>query len=610
MQAAGGAGALTSLAGNSGTATPSSGVITVTTGAANATGTALFTGASHTLTLTFEDSQSNVVLGGNTPLQHLTSGSGNTALGDGVLRALTSGSGNTCIGGSAGLALTIGSRNTFIGGTCGNTPSTGSYNTCLGDEVANTTGSWNGDYNTLISFASGDNYSATESSNILIGANVLGTQGESNVLRIGNATGTGDGNIAQGSAFIQGIYGATPSSPQMVTISSDGNLGSQAIPSSSVTFTGDSGTPFSGSSVTITGASTGLTFDASTPNLTLGGILVGANGGTGVANTGLTIDLTFAGSGYVLTSDGSGNATWQAAGGGGSVTFTGNAGTPFSGSAVTIAAGASNGTVVFTASSPDLTLTFTDSNNNTALGGNAFSTTSGTPGANTAFGLNALAGIAGGGPVSGSNNTGIGLNALIRLSSGSDNTAIGQSTLTLTETGSSNIAVGSTAGSAVLAANNNTISIGSTGVSGGGSGGETVIGYILNDTGTSTQTACYIDGIAGVSVGTTAVLITAGGQLGVGVSSARYKDNIKDMGDISSSLHKLRPVVFTLKSNPELGIRTGLIAEEVAKIMPSLVRHGKNGLAEGVHYHELPALLLNEIQKLRREVDQLKEKVG
>lgn len=42
--------------------------------------------------------------------------------------------------------------------------------------------------------------------------------------------------------------------------------------------------------------------------------LNGANGGTGVANTGLTVDLASGATGKVLTSDSSGNATWQVAG--------------------------------------------------------------------------------------------------------------------------------------------------------------------------------------------------------------------------------------------------------------------------------------------------------
>lgn len=48
-----------------------------------------------------------------------------------------------------------------------------------------------------------------------------------------------------------------------------------------------------------------------------GSPLNGANGGTGVNNSGLTINLGSGSTGYLLTSDSSGNATWQAGGGGG-----------------------------------------------------------------------------------------------------------------------------------------------------------------------------------------------------------------------------------------------------------------------------------------------------
>lgn len=42
------------------------------------------------------------------------------------------------------------------------------------------------------------------------------------------------------------------------------------------------------------------------------GVLSGEHGGTGIANTGLTINLGSATTGYLLTADSSGNATWQA----------------------------------------------------------------------------------------------------------------------------------------------------------------------------------------------------------------------------------------------------------------------------------------------------------
>lgn len=67
--------------------------------------------------------------------------------------------------------------------------------------------------------------------------------------------------------------------------------------------------------------------------------------------------------------------------------------------------------------------------------------------------------------------------------------------------------------------------------------------------------------------------VNSSGKLGTSVSSARFKQNIQDMGDSSHALLALRPVTFHYK--PELdpdGIaQFGLVAEEVEKINPALV---------------------------------------
>lgn len=66
--------------------------------------------------------------------------------------------------------------------------------------------------------------------------------------------------------------------------------------------------------VTLTLGGTPATALLQAASITAGwtGTLSGARGGTGVANTGLTINLGSPTTGYVLTSDVSGNATWQA----------------------------------------------------------------------------------------------------------------------------------------------------------------------------------------------------------------------------------------------------------------------------------------------------------
>ena len=52
------------------------------------------------------------------------------------------------------------------------------------------------------------------------------------------------------------------------------------------------------------------------------------------------------------------------------------------------------------------------------------------------------------------------------------------------------------------------------------------------------------------------------------------------------------------------GLQYGLIAEEVAAIYPQLVVYGRDGQVESVQYHQLPALLLNEMQKQHQEMQQ------
>jgi hypothetical protein len=81
---------------------------------------------------------------------------------------------------------------------------------------------------------------------------------------------------------------------------------------------------------------------------------------------------------------------------------------------------------------------------------------------------------------------------------------------------------------------------------------------------------------------------------------------VRDMGEVSSPLMNLRPVTFRYK-NQEGGVHFGLIAEEVEQVMPELAVRGADGQIETVAYHEMPALLLNELQKQRDIIAHLGE---
>lgn len=89
-------------------------------------------------------------------------------------------------------------------------------------------------------------------------------------------------------------------------------------------------------------------------------------------------------------------------------------------------------------------------------------------------------------------------------------------------------------------------------------------------------------------------------------SSIRYKTNVRDMGNQSSIIHKLKPVTFNFKKNPGV-LAWGLIAEDVDQVFPQLVVYDKNDQPETVKYHDLVPLLLNEVQKLAKEVKTLKD---
>ena len=103
------------------------------------------------------------------------------------------------------------------------------------------------------------------------------------------------------------------------------------------------------------------------------------------------------------------------------------------------------------------------------------------------------------------------------------------------------------------------------------------------------------------------MLINGKGQLGILASSARYRRDIRDMGDGSERLLDLRPVTFRYKQDASGERQYGLVAEEVAKVYPELVVRSGTGEVQSVKYEELIPMLLNEVQHQRKELSALSE---
>ena len=108
-------------------------------------------------------------------------------------------------------------------------------------------------------------------------------------------------------------------------------------------------------------------------------------------------------------------------------------------------------------------------------------------------------------------------------------------------------------------------------------------------------------------------MVNNSGQLGVAGSSIRFKDEVRDMGEASSGLLRLRPVTFFYKQSEQSGPRQlqyGLIAEEVAEVYPELVEYSETGEPFTVRYHLLGSMLLNEVQKQDHQIHQQQARIA
>lgn len=584
------------LTGNAGGAIPPDGLGNIDITTANAT--PIFDGSGNSLTLDFNKENlllgaslgvvsaiGNVGIGGGStgaPLTSLTSGQGNVAIGAGTALLLSSGSNNCLIGARNGRDITSAIQNVGIGSDSLFALQTGGSNTALGQSTLSflTTGS----RNIAIGISSGtsssgQSYNGAESSNIVIGN--TGVNGESNVIRLGT---NGSSLGQQNSCYVAGITGSTVAASAPIGVASTGQLSSLGFGVAGEVFTsGGAGVSPSwqaagGGALTLTGNSGG----ALSPT---GGNwnIVTSNASIAVAGTGSTLTLNFNQTNLVLGSSipsltsgvrnvGLGSNCLNALTSGADCTVAGyQAGQAINGGQRCTLIGSNAGAAL------------TASVDVTAIGANALVTaTGGTE--STAVGSGALRFFT---TISNSRNTAIGHNSLPNLQTGVRNIGLGYTAgTTYTGSESSNIIIGSTG----TIGDNNTVRIGSQG------------------SGVGQQNLCFISGITGATVTGTAVLCSTAGQLGTISSSLRYKENVTDMSEDVSIMH-LRPVEFNYKSDASQTKKYGLIAEEVEQDFPYLCFYNENNEPESVQYHELPVLLLKEIQRLNQRITALEANI-
>jgi hypothetical protein len=275
---------------------------------------------------------------------------------------------------------------------------------------------------------------------------------------------------------------------------------------------------------------------------------------------------------------------------------------------------------------------------------------------NTAFGFNALTANEAGG----TNNTAIGNAALDSNTTGDYNTALGDSALAANTTGVYNTAVGyqaknvgtggynscfgAGAGSAfstgaentlvgyfaggALTTGNKNLFLG--GAQGNGSGGlittgnsNVVIGsFSGNSGGYDFRTASnhivlsdgdgtlrmYMNGSGNVfwngmraNAGTYTIRLTPGAEMVFDVSSAKYKNNIRNSVYGLDAVMQLKSRQFEYKDDGRSDV--GLIAEEVYEVIPELAVKNKDGEVDAVSYDRFVSVCIKAIQELNAKVD-------
>jgi hypothetical protein len=245
---ASGGGGITTIDGDSGSATGS----TITFNAnSNSGSTVKFTASSATVDLNVTDSNNNTIIGKSSGNGSI-SGSQNTGIGENCYNSLTSGSYNAALGQYCFVALTTGSSNCAVGQNILAACTSGIRNVGIGNDTMS--GITTGNYNSAFGVQAASNYTGSESSNICIGYNTAGTVSESNVLRIGNGTGTGSGQL--NSAYICGISGVNVGSVATVVTEASNQLGTAVLTAG----TGISIVP-TANTITISSSSSGFSWN-------------------------------------------------------------------------------------------------------------------------------------------------------------------------------------------------------------------------------------------------------------------------------------------------------------------------------------------------------------
>jgi hypothetical protein len=251
-----------------------------------------------------------------------------------------------------------------------------------------------------------------------------------------------------------------------------------------------------------------------------------------------------------------------------------------------------------------------------------------TGGSNTAVGVEALFGASG--TSTGTNNTGIGFNALYACTSGYNNVALGYQSLNANNSGYLNTCIGTVAGLSISSGNNivcvgyysgQNISTGST---------STYIGSQTSASAAGVTGEVLVSSYGAAGKGVNTAFITGGGgpcyagnnsATWAVISDQRLKKNIVDNNVGLDKIVQIQVRNFEYRTEDEVtdlpknqvikkeGVQLGAIAQELQQILPDCVTERSTGVlsvdSDNIMWH-----MINAIKELNAKVIALETKLG
>ena len=116
------------------------------------------------------------------------------------------------------------------------------------------------------------------------------------------------------------------------------------------------------------------------------------------------------------------------------------------------------------------------------------------------------------------------------------------------------------------------------------------------------------DSSVNIEKSVTAEVYYAGDQGFVKKSSIRYKDNVKPIKNALNTVCKLGGKVYRSKNTQKFN--SGLIAEEVNKVLPHIVGKNSNKLPDNIEYNSLIPYLIESIKELKHQNEYLNYQIS